>query len=47
MLLSKSSACNSKKSKFFKEQEARRLLFNLTAIKEPILSYLPILKTFF
>ena len=30
MILSKFSVCNSKKSKFLKEQEARGLLSNLT-----------------
>ena len=43
MLLSKYSVCNSKKSKFLKKQEAKGLLSNLTGIKIPILSDLPIL----
>ena len=42
MFLSKYVASDSKKSKFFKEQETRRLLSKLTGIKEPILSDLPI-----
>ena len=33
MLLSKCSVCNSKKSKFIKEQEARGLLSNLLGVK--------------
>ena len=35
MLLSKCSVCNSKKSKFIKEQEASRLLISLE-IKTPL-----------
>ena len=46
MLLSKWTARNSKKSKSIKEQHARRFLSNLTGIKVPILSYLPIINTF-
>ena len=42
MFLSKYVESDSKKSKFFKEQETRRLLSKLTGIKEPILSDLPI-----
>ena len=42
MLLSKCAMCDSKKSKFIKEQEAIRLLSNLTGVKIPILSDLPI-----
>ena len=38
MLLSKCSVSNSKKLKFFKEQEAKGLLSKLTVIKDPILS---------
>ena len=38
MLLSKFAVCNSKKLKFIKEQEAKRLLSNLTGIKIPFLS---------
>ena len=33
ILLSKCSVCNSKKSKFLKEQEARGLLSNLLGVK--------------
>ena len=38
MLLSKCAVCNIKKLKFIKEQEAKRLLSNLTGIKIPFLS---------
>ena len=38
--------CDSKKSKFIKEQEARGLLSKLTGIKVPILSDLPIANIF-
>ena len=38
MLLSKFAVCNSKKLKFIKEQEAKRLLSNLTGIEIPFLS---------
>ena len=34
MLLSKCAVCDSKKLKFIREQEARRLLSKLTGIKE-------------
>ena len=37
MLLSKYAVCNSKKSKFIKEQEAKGLLSNLLGTKLPIL----------
>ena len=47
MLLSKCVVCNSKKSKFVKEQEAKGLLNNLMRIKVVILSDLPIINTFF
>ena len=47
MLLSKCVVCNSKTSKFLKEQEARGLLSNLTGVKIPIQSGLPILNTSF
>ena len=47
MLSSKCVVCTSKKSKFVKEQEARGLLNNLTGMKVPILSHLPILNTLF
>ena len=42
MLLSKCAVCESKNLKFIKEQEARGLLSNLTGVKTPILSDLPI-----
>ena len=45
MLLSKSAVCKSKNAKFLKEQEARRLLSNLTGVKVPILRDLPIIIT--
>ena len=38
MLLTKCALCNSKKSKFIKEQETRGLFRNLMGIKIPILS---------
>ena len=41
MVLSKCSVCNSKKSKFFKEQEAKRLFCNLLGAKIPILGDAP------
>ena len=47
ILLSKCAVCNSKKSKFLKEQEAKRLLSNLTGVKIPFLSGLPIFKEVF
>ena len=47
MFLSKYTVPNSKKSKFLKEQEAKRLLSNLKGIKIPILNDLPILNTLF
>ena len=46
MLLSKFSVCNSKKSKFLKEQEAKGLLSNLVGIKIPFLIDLPKLNAF-
>ena len=42
MLLSKCAVCDSKKSKFYKEQETKGMLSKLTGIKVPILSDLPI-----
>ena len=39
--------CNSKKSKFLKEQEARRLLSNSLDVKVPILSDTPIVNIIF
>ena len=47
LLLSKCARCNGKKSKFIEVQEARRLTSNLTGIKIPILSDLPIMITLF
>ena len=47
MLLSKCAVCNSKKSKFIKEQQARGSLNNLTGIKIPILSDLTVINTLF
>ena len=44
MLLSKWSVCNSKQLELLKEQKAK-LLSNLTGIKIPILSDLPMLNT--
>ena len=41
MLLSIFVVFNSKKSKFLKEREARRLLSNLTGVKIQVLSDLP------
>ena len=40
MLLLKCAACNSKKSKFLKEQEVRGLLGDLTGLKVPVQSHL-------
>ena len=47
MLLSKCAVCNSKKSKFIKEQTAKGLLSKLTGIKIPTLSDLPIVNILF
>ena len=47
LLLSKCARCNGKKPKFIEVQEARRLTSNLTGIKIPILSDLPIIITLF
>ena len=47
MLLSKCAVCDSRKSKFIKEKNARRLSSKLAGIKVPILSYLPIINTLF
>ena len=47
MLLSKCSVCNSKKSKFLKEQEARELLSNLLGVKVLILRDIPAVNTIF
>ena len=46
MLLSKCAVCNSKKSKFFKDQEAKGLLGNLQGAKTPILGDIPLVNTF-
>ena len=46
IVLSKCSVCNSKKLNFLKEQEATGLKSNLSGVKIPILSDLPLLKTF-
>ena len=45
MLLSKFAVCNSKKSKFLKEQEAKVVLSNLSGVKVLILSDIPKLNT--
>ena len=47
MFLSIFSMCNSIKLKFLKEQEARGLLSNLTAVKMPFLSNIPVVNTLF
>ena len=47
MLLSKCAVCNCEKLKFINGQKARWLLSNLTGIKVPILSDLPIINTWF
>ena len=47
MLFSKYALCNSKKLTFFKEQEAKGLLSNLTGVKILFLSDLPILRNYF
>ena len=47
MILSKCSVCNSKKSKFHKEQEAKGLISNFTGLKIPFLSDLQIFKEVF
>ena len=47
ILLSKLAVCNSKKSKFVKEQQARGLLSKLTGVKIPTLNDLPLMKTLF
>ena len=46
-LLSKCAVCNSKKSKYLKEEEAKELINYLTGTKIPILSDLPILNAIF
>ena len=47
MFLSKYSVCNSKKSKFLKEQEGRGLWSNLTGVKISSLSDLLLLDALF
>ena len=47
MLLSRCAVCNSKKSRFLKEQEAKEILSNLLGIKVPILNNIPIVNTLF
>ena len=47
MLLSRCSVCNSKKSKFLKEREAKGLISNFAGVKIPFLSDLPIFKEVF
>ena len=47
MLLSKCTVCDSKKSKFIEEQDARELLRKLTGIKVPSLFDLPIANILF
>ena len=47
MLLLRCAVCNSKKSKFLKEQEARGLLSNLLNVKVLILGDIPIVNTLF
>ena len=47
MLLTRCSVCNSKKLKFLKGHEVRGFLSNLTEVKIPILSDLPLLNAVF
>ena len=47
MLLSKYVLCNSKKSKFIKEQEAKGLLDNLLGVKILILGVIRLIKALF
>ena len=47
MPLSKCAVCNSKKSKFLKEQEIKGFSSTLTGVKVLFLSDLPILNTFY
>ena len=47
MLLSRCSVCNSKKSRFLKEQEARGLFSKLIEVKVPILCDILIVNTIF
>ena len=46
-MLSKYSRCNSKKSKFIIEKEAKRIIGNLLRAKIPILGDIPLLGTLF
>ena len=46
-LLSKCAVCNSKKSKFIKQREAKVLLGNLLGAKIPILGDIPLVNTLF
>ena len=47
MISSRCKLCNTKKSKFLKEQEPTELLSNFLSIKVPILSDIPIVNTLF
>ena len=47
LLLSKCAVCDNKKLKFVNEEEARGLLSQLTGLKVPILSGLPIANILF
>ena len=47
ILLSKCVLCNSKISKFLKEQEAKALLGNILGTKIPILGDVPLVNTLF
>ena len=47
MLLSKCAVCNSRKSKFFIEQEARGLLSKFIGVKVPILHNVLMANIFF
>ena len=47
ILLSKCLVCNSKESKFLKEQKAKELLSNWIVIKVPVLSDLSLINTLF
>ena len=47
MLLSKYAVCNSKKSKFIKEQKTKALLANLLGAKIPVLGDIPLVNTSF
>ena len=47
MLSTRYAVCDSKKSRFIKDQEVRGLLSKLTRIKVPILNNLPIANILF